>query len=87
MNRNKRGTGANPPPGMEWQLDKTTASIAFYYKAEAYLKVCKDDEALTLLKKVMEEVKSGKRVVDQYISDDQLVQLLEEEKYFSLNRK
>ncbi|MBI2473516.1 hypothetical protein HYV70_03120 [Candidatus Uhrbacteria bacterium] len=83
----KRVTGTNPPPGMEWEIGKTAASITFYHKAEAYLNVCKDDEEIVILQKVMEEVKNGTRTMNQYITQEQLVQLLEEEKFFALNRK
>jgi hypothetical protein len=67
--RPKRVLGARPPKGMEWVLGKTAATVSFVREAERFLDMCPPDRwgypeaAVELLKKRVEELKSGDAVL------------------------
>ncbi len=52
--------GAMPPPGAEWQMERTAASIAFVNEATNALGSLTDPDAVRLVQRVRELVKSGK---------------------------
>jgi hypothetical protein len=63
------GTGANPPPGVEWQLGKTAASIRFVNDAENFIasgNASEDD--IQLLREAVSAVRSGERVLTQWVN-------------------
>ena len=65
-------SGANPPPGQEWQIGKTAATIKFVLEAEVEM-VRRPDmtngEGYTLLM-LVERLKSGEESLDEEESVD-----------------
>lgn len=60
---------ALPPPGVEWQIGKTAASISFVNDAERYIaKRSNLLDEIKQLKKAIQEIKKGKRVLDQRLT-------------------
>lgn len=64
---NEYGLGALPPPGLEWQMGKTAASITFVNKTEAY--IASESHRLSRLRELVEKVKAGNIVVTEWIED------------------
>ncbi|MEK7603541.1 MAG: hypothetical protein AAB461_00260 [Patescibacteria group bacterium] len=60
--------GALPPPGIEWQIGKTAASISFVGNAEAFLKTCRDEQKSRLLSEVIKKVKGGSVVLQEWLA-------------------
>lgn len=67
------GVGALPPSGFEWQIGKTAASISFVNDAERYITACSNADEIELLKKVVQDVKEGKRVLDQWLTVEEFL--------------
>jgi hypothetical protein len=68
-----RKFGALPPPGVEWQIGKTAASISFVNDAERYIVGCNNADEIERLKKAAQEVKEGKRVLDQWLTVEEFL--------------
>jgi hypothetical protein len=64
-------TGANPPPGQEWQIGKTAASIAFVGASESYLQGCGDPQVTNALRDAIERVKRGELTLDQALTPEE----------------
>lgn len=63
-----RKFGALLPPGMEWQIGKTAASIAFVNETETFLRICEDVHNSELLRAAVEKVKSGELVLEDWLT-------------------
>ena len=69
--------GALPPPGFEWQIGKTAASITFVGDAEAFLETCLDAKKVDLLRQAIDKIKDGSLVLENWLTvDDYLNQLV-----------
>ena len=63
--------GALPPPGLEWQVGKTAASISFVYDAEIFLKSCHDTKKTDLLLAAIQQVKDGSLVFNEWTTPEE----------------
>jgi len=54
-----RKYAALAPPGLEWQIGKTAASISFVNETNTFLMTCNDSHEAALLRDAVEKVKSG----------------------------
>ncbi len=66
-----RKFGALPPPGMEWQIGKTAASIRFVNDTERFLETCQDTHKAELLREAIRQVKNGGLVLSSWISPEE----------------
>jgi len=68
-----RKFGALPPPGAQWEIGKTAASISFVNDAERYIAYCDNAVEIERLKKAVEEVKEGRRVLNQWLTAEEFL--------------
>ena len=70
MERTQRrfGLGALPPPGAQWQMGKTAASISFVIDAEKFLAECKDQEKIKLLQEAVQRVKNSEWILEDWLT-------------------
>lgn len=61
-------TGALLPPGLNWQMGKTAASIAFVNESDAYMLSCSDPNSIIALSDAIAKVKSGELVLTEWTS-------------------
>lgn len=66
-----RKFGALPPPGMEWQIGKTAASIRFVNDTERFLETCQDTDKAELLRGVVRRIKNGELVLSNWLSPEE----------------
>ena len=71
MNENH---GALPPPDFTWQIGKTAPSIRFVREAEHYLSACSSTHDQERIKKVVEEIKVGALVLEQWLTIEEFLQ-------------
>ena len=60
--------GANPPPGLEWQMGKMPAAIQFVRDAEAYIQQNPHSPRSVVLRSMVADVKTGDMNADNYTS-------------------
>lgn len=66
--------GALPPPGSEWVVGKTAASIRFIGDAERILSESKlSSETAQQVRDRIERVKRGEEIITKYISENDIV--------------
>jgi len=68
-----RKFGALPPPGAQWEIGKTAASISFVNDAERYIANCSNADQADRLKKAVQEVKEGTKVLDQWLTAEEFL--------------
>jgi len=66
-----RKFGALPPPGMEWQIGKTVASIRFVNGTEVFLETCQDTDKAELLREAILKVKNGELVLYDWLTPEE----------------
>jgi len=62
---------ALPPPGMEWQIGKTAASISFVNDADRFLATCQDEQQSRVLRDVIQKVKDGSLVLQEWLTAEE----------------
>lgn len=62
---------ALPPPGLEWQIGKTAASIDFVNSAEVFLQTCQDEKKADSLLKAIQKVKDGSLVLQDWLTAEE----------------
>ncbi len=68
MEDRKRGLGALMPPGHEWEVGKTAASIAFVHEAERHMARSATDAATKKrLEDAIAQIKSGQIVLQDWL--------------------
>ena len=66
--------GAMPPPGREWEMGKTAASICFVHDGEAILaESALSSETAQRLRDRVERVKRGDEVIKKFMDRQQIV--------------
>lgn len=60
--------GALPPPGCEWQIGATAASIAFVNEAEEYIRYCSDQEQIIVLRRLVERLKNKEIILQNWLT-------------------
>lgn len=66
--------GALPPPGREWEIGKTAASIKYVHSGERILAEGKlSTNTAQKLRDKIEQIKRGEYVVQSYLTDQQIV--------------
>jgi hypothetical protein len=66
--------GSFPPLDMQWQIGKNAASIAFVNQAEFFIQnEFVDEDERNLLHKVIEEIKTGKRVIKKFLEVEEFL--------------
>ena len=66
--------GARPPPGAEWQMGKTAASICFVGDAERILAESKlSSETAQRLRDRVEKIKRGEEVIKRFMTEQEIV--------------
>lgn len=68
------GLGALMPEGREWEIGRTAASSSFVQSAKKYIKQCKNQEEIKLLENAIEEIKSKKRELTDWLTAEQFLQ-------------
>ena len=66
-----RKFGALPPPGMEWQIGKTAASIRFVNDTERFLETYRDTDKAELLREAVRQVKNGELELSNWLSPEE----------------
>ena len=66
--KREHGLGALPPPGMEWIMGKTAASISFVHDAEEYLSNCKDLKEIDWLHDAIAKIKRGEWQLQNWLT-------------------
>ena len=62
------------PPDKRWQIGKNAASIAFVNQAEFFLeRELVDKHETTRLREVIEEIKTGKRVLKRFLEVEEFL--------------
>lgn len=70
----ERAFGALPPPGREWEVGKTAASICFVHDAEAILAESKlSSETAQRVRDRVERVRAGDEVITEFMNANQIV--------------
>ncbi len=73
----QRGTGALPPPGLEWQEGKTAATIRFVNEAEAALdRADLTDDEKYILRHTIEFMKRGDEALTDWETVDDWLERL-----------
>ena len=70
MNKNY-GMGALSPPGFEWEMGKTAATIRFVREAVAYMADKPKVSPIRMLEQYVERLKSGEEVLDKWLTVEQ----------------
>lgn len=65
------GFEALPPSDLAWQIGKTAASIAFVSNAEYFISNSEDQDKINLLRKAVDQIKSGELVIQNWLSPEQ----------------
>ena len=68
MDRRRFGLGALPPPGAEWEVGKTAASISFVNDVQKYLVTCQDEKNTQLLLEATRRVRNGEWTLKDWLT-------------------
>lgn len=66
-----RKFGARPPPGSEWQMGKTAASISFINNAETFMRICQDARKIEVLREMVQKVKDGELMLQDWLTAEE----------------
>lgn len=67
-NKKDFNLGALPPPGFEWEIGKTAATISFVREADKYLERMPRVTSVKMLETYVNELKSGNKVLMNFMT-------------------